>query len=74
MGEKKAKRIINELKEQFPEESVVSDRESNVIAALISLGYTRIEAMKTLEKVENRDEMSEEELLKACLKFIGANK
>ena len=74
VGEKKAKRIINELKEQFPEGSIVSDKENNVIAALISLGYTRIEAIKTLEKVENKDEMSEEELLKACLKSIGANK
>ncbi len=70
VGEKTAKRIISELKGVIPSKTF-SSKEGDVLSALKSLGYTDEEAVKALRMVENKESLSEDELLKECLKILG---
>lgn len=84
VGGKTAQKIILELKDKMKIEDVFEDNQymevlpditSNDIItettlALTSLGYSQMEAMKAIKKVDGFDTMGVEDLLKAALKKI----
>lgn len=70
VGTKTAKRLILELKDKLViEEPSVLPVVEDAILALISLGYSRIEAKKVMRKVNVRSEKVED-LIKAALKTV----
>ncbi len=89
IGNKTAERIILELKDKVstnscflatlnctPEMSqniVEKEKQKDVIDALISLGYTGTDAMRSITKINNIEQLTEEEILKIALKNIGTN-
>lgn len=86
IGVKGANRIIVELKDKLSfsdyfeqTESTNNNQESNstvsntvqdTVLALVSLGYSEIEALQAVRKVEGADEMSSEDLLRFALKKL----
>lgn len=85
VGTKGAQRIIVELKDRIDLDSMLapqqdaagsgsipgnSDTISAAAMALTSLGYSQMEAMQAIRRVEQSEHMTEEELLKAALKKI----
>jgi Holliday junction DNA helicase RuvA len=76
VGTKVAERIVSELKNSklllgeniacLPEH-LASKTEVDVIEALVSLGYDRLESKNAVTKIENRMTLSTEELLKVVL-------
>ncbi len=70
VGEKTAKRIISELKDMIVK-TVPVGISRDVVEALKTLGYTDEEITRVVRAVGNKEEMSEEELLKECLKLLG---
>lgn len=84
IGAKGASRIILELKDKLKMEDMIdaaynesisvnnvrADVQSDVVKALISLGYSSQEASNAIKKVDNREGMSDEDLLKAALRNI----
>jgi Holliday junction DNA helicase RuvA len=70
VGAKTAKRLILELKDKLIiEEPGVLPVVEDAILALVSLGYTRTEARKVLEKVDVRSDKVED-VIKAALKVV----
>ncbi len=70
VGEKTAKRIISELRDVVGR--AVSDSvSSDVVEALKSLGYTEREIAGVLKAVKEKDRLSDEQLLKECLRILG---
>ena len=79
IGPKTAKRIILELKEKFVDEDVdisnlvgvekTSDEIKDVVQALLSLGYKRVQVNDALKKIKAAEELegSVEELIKKAL-------
>ncbi len=85
VGRKAAQRLILELKEKLPSMMPADDLigtnakiksysvAEDVTEALCSLGYSRNEAMRVVNKVLNKDkQLAHEELLKIALKAIAA--
>ncbi|MBE5945019.1 MAG: Holliday junction branch migration protein RuvA [Lachnospiraceae bacterium] len=83
VGAKTAQRVVIELKDKFKLNDVLGgvskddlpDYNTNDIItetamALTSLGYSNVEALRAIKKVQGADKMSVEELLKAALKYI----
>lgn len=81
IGTKGAQRIIMELKDKLDLEdmlehsgdSVVSsddDRVAEAAMALVSLGYSNMEALGAIKKVDNAEQMDVEVLIKAALKKL----
>lgn len=83
VGTKGAQRVIMELKDKFDLDSMLApqpettgsiDFNSDTIAAtamaLTSLGYSQLEAMQAIKRVEQAENMTEEELLKAALRKL----
>ncbi|MGN0395941.1 MAG: Holliday junction branch migration protein RuvA [Coprococcus sp.] len=84
IGAKGASRIILELKDKLKMEDMldavyensisqtpsVSDVQNDVIKALVNLGYSSSEASGAIRKVRDRENMTDEDLLKAALKNI----
>ena len=83
VGKKSAERVILELKDKINIEDMyisdgstdvhVSDSSDNIkdaILAMTSLGINSSDAAKAVRKVEGRDAMTAEEILKAALKNI----
>lgn len=83
IGAKTAKRLIIELKDKMNLEDVLenSEREQvqaaadpaagkEVVLALVSLGYSRSDALRAVKSVAGADAMEEEELLRQALKEI----
>lgn len=84
IGPKTAQRIALELRDKFKLEEafddtsvtgILPDMDDNDIItetalALTALGYSQLEAVKAIKKVDNAGSMSVEELLKAALKKI----
>lgn len=84
VGAKTAQRLIIELRDKFRLEDVFSDMVagddlpetggSDIISetamALTVLGYSNVESLRAIKKVEGYETMSAEELLKAALKKI----
>lgn len=83
VGTKGAQRVIMELKDKIDLDSMLApqpettgsiDFNSDTIAAtamaLTSLGYSQLEAMQAIKRVEQAENMTEEELLKAALRKL----
>lgn len=83
VGTKGAQRVIMELKDRIDLDSMLtpqqesagsgiaaSDTVTAAAMALTSLGYSQMEAMQAIQRVEQSENMTEEELLKAALKKI----
>ena len=83
VGTKGAQRVIMELKDRIDLDSMLtpqqetagggiaaSDTVTAAVMALTSLGYSQMEAMQAIQRVEQSETMTEEELLKAALKKI----
>jgi len=82
VGKKTAQRLIIELKDKFKDISVMdsaneapvntlSSFENETIMALISLGYSRIQAEKAVRKLSGKSTVNSiEELIKQALKVI----
>lgn len=83
VGTKGAQRIIIELKDKLSLDSLLEEdvQESTGVPldtdvftttamALTSLGYSQLEAMQAIRRVEHADGMTEEELLKAALRKL----
>lgn len=83
VGTKGAQRVIMELKDRMDLESMLTTKQSHTreetgntdtdavtaaAMALTSLGYSQLEAMQAIRRVEHSEGMGEEELLKAALK------
>lgn len=82
IGTKVAQRVIMELKDKMDwdllppadghdemiESEEYADHATAAAMALVSLGYSRMEAMQAIKKVEHADQLTEEGLLKAALK------
>jgi Holliday junction DNA helicase RuvA len=83
VGKKKAQRLIVELKEKLGKvdlgekkdlkeiETVFAPAQEEAVLALVSLGYTKPDARKTLERVTNgiKEALPVEELIKRALKY-----
>lgn len=84
IGPKTAKRLIVELKDKMDLEDMIEDGSGDgqqaasadpetgreVVMALVSLGYSRSDALRAVRSVSGADAMGEEALLKAALKEI----
>ena len=83
VGTKGAQRVIMELMDRIDLDSMLtpqqetagggiaaSDTVTAAVMALTSLGYSQMEAMQAIQRVEQSETMTEEELLKAALKKI----
>ncbi len=84
IGAKGASRIILELKDKLKMEDMMNvayenstsqgayapDAQGDVVKALVNLGYTSSEAMAAIRKVKDKEDLNEEDLLKAALKNI----
>ncbi|MBQ8924271.1 MAG: Holliday junction branch migration protein RuvA [Lachnospiraceae bacterium] len=84
VGPKTAQRVVIELKDKFKLEDIfmgsdISDDLSDNVGsdiitetamALTSLGYSNVEALRAIKKIENADNMTVEELLKEALKKL----
>lgn len=84
VGVKTAQRVVMELKDKFKLEDVFEDLSgaadlseagnhdmiSEVAMALTSLGYSNVEALRAIKKVDNYENLSVEQLLKEALKKI----
>ena len=78
MGVKKAEKLLFELRDKIEKidinisQSVISnDNESDVIKALISLGFSNNEAVKALSAIENKDHMTTEDLISNALRNLS---
>ncbi|MCR5430049.1 MAG: Holliday junction branch migration protein RuvA, partial [Eubacterium sp.] len=81
IGAKTAERVVLELKDKIEIEGVddfVADNSTvdstvatDVIDALVELGYSKSEAVSTVKRIEMTDDMSEEDILKIALMQIG---
>ena len=86
IGKKTAQKMILELKDKFSLEDAFEQKLSNVqernlgetdqnvakeaVQALVALGYSNTEALQAVRKVEMREDMDTESILKAALKYI----
>lgn len=82
IGNKTAQRIIIELRDKLSIEEIIGGEEdaeqdtqirsvqNDAIEALVSLGYSRSEALNAIKRVGNQGNMDVEELLKQALKNI----
>ena len=83
IGPKTAQKVVLELRDKMKLEDVFADSEdasmdvsatkdtiSETAMALSSLGYSNVEALRAIKKVQGADGMTVEELLKAALKHM----
>ena len=80
MGIKKAEKLLFELRDKIEKIDInvstsninkYNDNESDVIKALISLGFSNNEAIKALSNIENKDNMSTENLISNALRNLS---
>lgn len=81
MGVKKAEKLLFELRDKIDKIDInisaslaknYNDNESDVIKALISLGFSNNEAIKALSAIENKDNMSTEDLISNALRNLSS--
>ncbi|WP_300716360.1 Holliday junction branch migration protein RuvA [uncultured Brachyspira sp.] len=79
MGIKKAEKLLFELRDKIEKidiniskSSVNNDNESDVIKALISLGFSNNEAVRALSSIENKENMSAEDLISNALRNLSS--
>lgn len=81
VGAKSAQRIILDLKDKVDIADVLMATEgsvtasnnesgSEVVEALVALGFSATSALSAVKKIENADSMSVEDMIKAALKFL----
>lgn len=87
VGKKTAERLLIELKDRFKSwegddvatpltedagvTSLASSAEADAVSALIALGYKPQEASRAVTMIENKDQLSSEELIRRALKGKG---
>ena len=80
MGLKKAEKLLFELRDKIEKIDInissssvqnYNDNESDVIKALISLGFSNNEAVKALSAIENKDNMTTEDLISNALRNLS---
>ena len=81
MGLKKAEKLLFEIRDKIDKINInidisssvkPNDNESDVIKALISLGFSNNEAIKSLSKIENKENMSVEGLISLALRNLSS--
>lgn len=81
MGLKKAEKLLFELRDKIEKIDInissssiknYNDNESDVIKALISLGFSNNEAIKSLASIENKENMSTEDLISHALRNLSS--
>ncbi len=79
MGIKKAEKLLFELRDKIEKidinvssSEIGSGNESDVVKALISLGFSNAEAIKALSEVENKDNMITEDLISNALRNLSS--
>ena len=81
MGLKKAEKLLFEIRDKIDKINInigisssvkPNDNESDVIKALISLGFSNNEAIKSLSKIENKENMSVEDLISLALRNLSS--
>ena len=81
MGVKKAEKLLFELRDKIDKIDInisaslaknYNDNESDVIKALISLGFSNNEAIKALSSIENKENMSTEDLISNALRNLSS--
>ena len=81
MGLKKAEKLLFELRDKIEKIDInvspsmiknYNDNESDVIKALISLGFSNDEAIKALSSIENKENMSTEDLISNALRNLSS--
>ena len=81
MGLKKAEKLLFELRDKIEKIDInvspsmiknYNDNESDVIKALISLGFSNNEAIKALSSIENKENMSTEDLISNALRNLSS--
>ena len=81
MGLKKAEKLLFELRDKIEKIDInisssavknYNDNESDVIKALISLGFSNNEAIKSLASIENKDNMLPEDLISNALRNLSS--
>ena len=86
IGKKTAQKVILELKDKFSLEDAFEQKLSNTgaynsgedvkdvakdaVQALVALGYSNTEALQAVRKVEPREDIDTEAMLRAALKYI----
>ena len=80
MGLKKAEKLLFEIRDKIDKIDIdisssvkpYNDNESDVIKALISLGFSNSEAIKSLSSIENKENMSVEDLISLALRNLSS--
>ena len=79
MGVKKAEKLLFDLRDKIEKidisissSAISNDNESDVIKALISLGFSNNEAVKALSSIENKDNMTTEDLISNALRNLSS--
>lgn len=81
MGVKKAEKLLFELRDKIEKIDInislsaakhYNENESDAIKALISLGFSNNEAIKSLSAIENKDNMSTEDLISHALRNLSS--
>ena len=81
MGLKKAEKLLFELRDKIEKIDInitsssvqnYNDNESDVIKALISLGFSNNEAVRALSSIENKDNMLPEDLISNALRNLSS--
>ena len=79
MGLKKAEKLLFELRDKIEKIDInissikpSNDNESDVIKALISLGFSNSEAIKSLSNIENKENMNAEDLIREALRNLNS--
>ena len=81
MGLKKAEKLLFELRDKIEKIDInisssavknYNDNESDVIKALMSLGFSNNEAIKSLSAIENKENMSTEDLISHALRNLSS--
>lgn len=79
MGLKKAEKLLFELRDKINKIDInvlgvpkkYNDNESDAIKALMSLGFSNVEAISALSKIENKDSMNVEKLISFALRNLS---
>jgi Holliday junction DNA helicase RuvA len=77
VGKKTAQRIMFQLREKLPVDQLpvvisgLADIDSEVIAALTTLGYSVVEAQTAVQHLPRDSELEIEERIRAALSFLG---
>ena len=80
MGVKKAEKLLFEIRDKIEKIDInissskisYNENESDVIKALISLGFSNNEAVKALSNIENKENKTTEDLISLALRNLSS--